>query len=200
MPPRYRSLAELLRGELVTAEDRPTAALVRELRHVRRAKQFSRADFIKMCRWKSPRATRQYERNTSAAIRRASREALGTRSERRRLEVLTGLAGVSVPTASAILTLIDPRRYGVIDIRAWQLLHRMGAVRRRPGGVGFRFGDWERYLAILRRQARTLRVSVRRVELTLFEYHRKTQKGRLYRGRAASSRYNAQGALVSGKG
>jgi hypothetical protein len=200
VPRRYRRLAELLRGELVTAEDGPTAALVRELRHVRRAKQFTRAEFIKMCRWKSPRATRHYERNTSAAVRRASREALGTRSERRRLEVLTGLAGVSVPTASAILTLIDPRRYGVIDIRAWQLLHRMGAVRRRPGGVGFRFGDWERYLAILRRQSRTLRVSVRRVELTLFEYHRKTQKGRLYRGRAASSRYNEQGALVSGKG
>lgn len=200
MPRRYRRLAELLREELVTAEDGPTAAIVRELRHVRRAKQFTRAEFIKMCRWKSPRATRHYERNTTAAIRRASREVLGTRSERHRLEVLTGLAGVSVPTASAILTLIDPRRYGVIDIRAWQLLYRMGAVRRRPGGVGFRFGDWERYLAILRHHARALRVSVRRVELTLFEYHRQTQKGRLYRGRAARSRYNQTDAPVSGKG
>lgn len=184
----------------MTAEDEATTALVRELRHVGRAKQFSRAEFIKMCRWKSPRATRHYERNTTAAIRRASREALRTPSERRRLEVLTGLAGVSVPTASAILTLIDPRRYGVIDIRAWRLLYRMGAVRRRPGGVGFRFADWERYLAILRHHARALRVSVRRVELTLFEYHRKTQKGRLYHGRAASPRYNEAGALVSRKG
>jgi hypothetical protein len=153
-----------------------------------------------MCRWKSPRATRHYERNTAAAVRRASREALRTRSERRRLEVLTGLAGVSVPTASAILTLIDPRRYGVIDIRAWQLLYRMGAVRRRPGGVGFRFPDWERYLSIVRHHARALRVSVRRIELTLFEYHRKTHKGRLYGGGAAGSRYNQEGASVPGKG
>ncbi len=153
-----------------------------------------------MCRWKSPRAIRHYERNTPAGVRRASGEALRTRSERRRLEVLTGLEGVSVPTASAILTLIDPRRYGVIDIRAWQLLYRLGSVRRRPGGVGFRFADWERYLAVLRAQARALRISVRRVELTLFEYHRKTQKGRLYHGRAASPRYNEAGALVSRKG
>jgi hypothetical protein len=200
VPRRYRSLAELLRRELVGAEDETTAALVRELRHVKRARQFSRAELIKMCRWKSPRATRHYERNTAAGVRRVSREALGTRSERHRLEVLTGLEGVSVPTASAILTLIDPRRYGVMDIRAWQLLFRIGAVRRKPGGVGFRFEDWEEYLAILRHHARALRVSVRRVELTLFEYHRKTQKGRLYRGRAASSRYNQQGALVQGKG
>ena len=163
------------------AEDGPTAALVREMRHVKRAKQFSRAEFIKMCRWKSPRATRHYERNTPAAIRRTSREVLRTRSERLRLELLTGLKGVSVPTASAILTLIDPRRYGVIDIRAWQLLFRIGSVRRRPGGIGFRFADWDQYLSILRDQARALRVDVRRVELTLFEYHRKTQKGRLYR-------------------
>ena len=200
MPPRYRRLAELLRRELVSAEDAATAALVRELRHVKRARQFSRAELIKMCRWKSPRATHHYERNTAAAVRRASREALRTRSERRRLEVLTGLAGVSVPTASAILTLIDPRRYGVIDIRAWQLLYRVGAVRRRPGGVGFRFPDWERYLSVLRHHARALRVSVRRVELTLFEYHRKTHKGRLYGGGAARSRYNHKGAPVPGKG
>jgi len=200
VPRRHRGLAALLRRELVPAEDRSTAALIGELRHVKRAKQFSRAEFIKMCRWKSPRAIRHYERNTPAGVRRASREALRTRSERRRLEVLTGLAGVSVPTASAMLTLIDPRRYGVIDIRAWQLLYRMGAVRRRPGGVGFRFADWQRYLAILRHHARALRVSVRRVELTLFEYHRQTQKGRLYHGRAASPRYNEAGALVSRKG
>ncbi len=200
MPRRYRRLAELLRRELVSAEDANTAALVRELRHVKRAKQFSRAELIKMCRWKSPRATRHYERNTAAAVRRVSREALRARSEGRRLEILTGLDGVSVPTGSAILTLIDPRRYGVIDIRAWQLLFRIGAVRRRPGGVGFRLTDWEEYLSILRHHARALRVSVRRVELTLFEYHRKTHPGRLYGGRAASSRYNQQGAPVPGKG
>lgn len=179
---RRRSLAGLLKRELAPAEeDGPTAALVRDLRHVKRAKQFSRAEFLKMCRWKSPRAVHHYESNTPAAVLRTSREALGTRSERRRLELLTRLKGVSVPTASAILTLIDPRRYGVIDIRAWQLLFRIGAVRRKPGGIGFRFADWDEYLSILRDHARALGVSVRRVELTLFEYHRKRQKGRLYR-------------------
>jgi hypothetical protein len=53
--------------------------------------------------------------------------------------------------------------------------------------VGFVFADWDRYLSILREQARALRVPVRRVELTLFEYHRKTQKGRLYNQRASRS-------------
>ena len=178
---RRRSLVALLRRELApAAEDAPTAALLRDLRHVKRARQFSRAEFLKMCVWKSPRAVHHYERNAPAVVRRTSRAVLRARSERRRLELLTRLKGVSVPTASAILTLIDPRRYGVIDIRAWQMLYRIGAVRRKPGGVGFRSADWEEYLSILRGHARVLGVSVRRVELTLFEYHRRRQKGRLY--------------------
>ncbi len=184
---RYRRLAELLKSELSTGEAEPTAALLRELRHVKRAKQFSRSEFIKMCRWKSSRAIHHYRRNTSAAVRRTSREVLDTRNERRRLELLTRLRGVSIPTASAILTLIDPERYGVIDIRAWQLLFQIGAVDKKPGGVGFVFADWDRYLSILRVHARSLRVPVRRVELTLFEYHRKTRKGRLYNQRASRS-------------
>jgi hypothetical protein len=184
---RYRSLAELLERELLTDETEPTAALFRELRHVKRAKQFSRSEFIKMCRWKSSRAIHHYRRNSSAAVRRTSREVLRTRNERQRLELLIRLKGVSVPTASAILTLIDPERYGVLDIRAWQLLFRIGAVEKKPGGVGFVFADWDRYLSILRAHARALRVPVRCVELTLFEHHRKTQKGRLYNQRASRS-------------
>jgi len=184
---RYRSLAELLKREMAQVEAEPTAALLRELRHVKRAKRFSRSEFIKMCRWKSARAIHHYRRNRAAAIGRTSREVLRTRNERQRLELLTSLKGVSVPTASAILTLIDPERYGVIDIRAWQLLFKIGAVEKKPRGVGFVFADWDRYLSILREHARALRVPVRRVELTLFEYHRKTQKGRLYNQRGVRS-------------
>jgi thermostable 8-oxoguanine DNA glycosylase len=178
-----RILARLLKRGLVGKEDPATAALVHELRHVKRARRFSRPEFLRMCRWKSPRAVHQYERNAAATIRATSRAVLGSRSERRRLELLTTLKGVSVPTASAILTLIDPRHYGVIDIRVWQLLFRIGAVGSKPGGTGFRYADWELYLAILRRHASALRVSVRHVELTLFEHHRRTHKGRLYLGR-----------------
>src|SRR5438445_5143702 len=90
-----------------------------------------------MCRWKSPRALRRYAANPAATVRRVSRAVLAARSERSRLELLTRLRGVSVPTASAILTLIDPRRYGVLDVRAWQLLFGLGSVGRKPAGRGF---------------------------------------------------------------
>ena|SRR2546427_12023878 len=56
------------------------------------------------------------------------------------LALLVGLKGVRVPMASAILTLIDPRRYGVIDIRVWQLLYAIKSVQQLPGGRGSNSG------------------------------------------------------------
>jgi hypothetical protein len=176
----YASLAALLRRELVSREGPGTAALIARLRHVKGRGSFTRTEFLSMCRWKSPRAIRRCERNSAAAVRRVSRAVFATRSERRRLELLTELSGVSVPTASAILTLVDPRRYGVLDIRAWQLLFELGTVRRKPAGRGFAPRDWLDYLGELRRHARRLGVPARAVELTLFLCHRKLQKGRLY--------------------
>src|SRR6266545_2154402 len=138
-PPPFQSLRALLRRELVSEEGDETLALMGHLRAARRRGWLTREEFLAMCRWKSPRATRHYRLNPPGEVRAASRAALATRSERRRLELLTNLRGVNVPLASAILTLMYPRRYGVLDIRAWQLLHALGVVASRPDGRGFTF-------------------------------------------------------------
>jgi hypothetical protein len=133
-----------------------------------------------MCRWKSPRAQHLWRRNSAARIHAVSRAVLATRSERRRMELLTSLRGVGVPIASAILTLIDPRRYGVLDIRAWQLLFAVRSVAANRRGQGFTISQWEEYLAALRQHARRLGVTARAIEYTLFEAHRRRQQGTLY--------------------
>lgn len=176
----YRTLRALLRRELRAEEHPATAALIRRLAHVKAAGRFTRAEFLAMCRWKSPRARRHYERNSTAAVRRASTAALAARDERERIEHLTALPGVSVATASAILTLIDPRRYGVLDIRCWQLLFGIRSVRANPRGRAFTSAQWELYLRRLRQHARAMGVSARAIEYTLFHCHRKLQRGRLY--------------------
>jgi hypothetical protein len=179
-PPGFESVAALLGAVPLHREYPGTVELIGRLRHVRRAGEFSRAEFIAMCRWKSPRAMPFYRRHRGPRIRRLSREVLGSRDEARRMEILTSLAGVSVPVGSAILTLIEPRRYGVLDIRVWQLLVALGVMDRKPAGRGFSVPDWLAYLEVLRRHARALRAPVRAVELTLFEHHRRVQRSRLY--------------------
>ena len=178
--PRYPSVHVLLARELVREEHAGTAALIRALAGVRRRGAFTRAEFLHMCRWKSPRARLLWEKNSPARVRAISRAVLATRDERRRMELLTTLRGVGVPMASAILTLIDPRRYGVLDIRAWQLLFAIRSVSANRRGQGFTIAQWLDYLAALRTHARRLGVSARTIEYTLFHCHKKFQRGTLY--------------------
>jgi hypothetical protein len=179
----YRDIAELLANELIREDTPDTLELIRDLRVVCKRGHLTKPEFLAICRWKSPRAIRHYMKNSPARIRRQSAMALASRSERARFEALTALDGVGAPVASAILTLTNPRRYGVLDIRVWQLLFELGSVRTKPGGVGFTFSDWHHFLMELRHHAKQLGVSVRTVEYSLFLYHQREQRGLLYGGR-----------------
>ena len=175
-----RALAARLADLPVHAEDTATAALIARLGAVRRRRAFSRAELLLMASWKSARARPHYLRNSPALVRAVSRAALAARSERQRMAHLTRLAGVSIPVASAILTLIDPRRYGVLDIRVWQLLHALDPTIGNPRGRGFTIGHWEEYLARLRGQAQRRGITARAMEWALLHAHRALQQGRLY--------------------
>ena len=176
----YETLGDLLDHEAAAEEDPQTMKIIRRLQHVKHDRELSRGEFLDICYWKSTRSIRQCERNSASVIELASQKVLSTRSERRRIELLTGLHGVSIPTASAILTLTDTDNYGVIDIRVWQLLYVLNSIQNNARGQGFTFEHWYRYLKILRHHAHRLNRPVRIVELTLFKFHQPRQQGRLY--------------------
>ena len=178
--PKYKTLRHLLANELVTEEDPKTTDLMKSLRYVKTDKVLTKAELIDICRWKSPRAIRHIEFNRPATVKALTGKALSTRSEQKRIGYLTQLRGVSLPMASAILTLVDPKRYGVIDIRVWQLLFAIKSVTKNPKGVGFNFKNWYHYLCKLRYHAKELGVPVRTIERTLFLCHQDLQAGILY--------------------
>ena len=176
-----RSLARFLDTHVLVPEDERTEAVMERVRRARARGYLTKGEFLAICNWKSPRARRHFESNTHHDIRFATQLAMSRRSERVRFDALTALTGVSAPMASAILTLTDPRRYGVIDIRVWKLLYQLGSVTTRPSGVGFRYPHWHSYLEILRQHAKRIGAEVRAVERTLFAHHRRHSRGRLYR-------------------
>src|SRR5215813_6854017 len=176
----FGNVSGVLKHYLSTEEDVKTAALIRELRNARLRGYLTRAELEKVCRWKSARAIHLINRNSVIRVRTATRRALTTRSERHRLEALTTLDGVSVAMASAILTLLNPLRYGVIDIRVWQLLYALGEVTKKSSGVGFNFNNWYQFLMKLRYFAKQLGVGARDIERSLFFAHQANQKGTLY--------------------
>jgi hypothetical protein len=177
----YSRLEPLIHKHLSIEEEESAADLIRRLRAARKRGYVTRAELEAVCYWKAPRAIQHIRSNSPARVRATTRSALATRSERRRLEALRQLKGVSVPMASARLMLLNPKRYGVIDIRVWQLLHKVGTVTKNAEGVGFTFKNWYQFLVVLRYFAKKFGVSARDVERTLFIVHKEYQAGRLYK-------------------
>jgi hypothetical protein len=82
-----------------------------------------------------------------------------------RLGILCTLRGVGVPVASAILALVFPERYAVIDFRGWRQV--FGEER-----TTFSVSDYKRYLREIRRLSLELGWPVQEVDLAIWEYDR----------------------------
>jgi hypothetical protein len=182
MEKRFPDIQSLLSTCLVHNEYPDTAPLIASLSHVGAIGYFTRSEFLSMCKWKEPRERRRqhWSSNTEDQVRTLSTQAFGAPDEARRILHLCRLRGVGIPVASAFLALIDPERYGVIDIRVWQLLALYSQVDYDPDGRALQVLHWLDYLDKIRLWAVELKVSVRTIERTLFQHHRDIQTDRLY--------------------
>jgi len=182
MEKHYSDIQSLLLACLVHNEYPDTAPLIASLSHIRTTGYFTRSEFLPMCKWKEPRERRRqnWESNTEDGVRALSAQAFGAPDEARRILHLCRLRGVGIAVASAFLALTDPERYGVIDIRVWQLLALYQEVDYDLDGRNLQVLHWLDYLDKIRLWADELKVTVRTIERTLFQHHRDIQTERLY--------------------
>lgn len=124
---------------------------------------YTRAEFVAVCRWKTPRSGPLVARNSAGVVRARTRVALSPRSgERERVEALRSLHGVEWATASVLLHVAHPERYPILDVRA---LHALG-VRR----TAFSFPFWEAYVAACRGLTMRAGVDGRTLDQALWQW------------------------------
>ncbi len=135
-------------------------------------------EFYKICMWKSARQKQRYILNKET-IEEISKTAFLLDDETIKIELLCQLKGVGVPTASAILTVVFPDKYAVIDIRCIDVL--------RSSMFGYQISKyisvktWIEYLKIMRELAQENGVTPRELDMTLFAMHKKQQEREDYR-------------------
>ena len=129
-----------------------------------------KAEFLRVCEWKTPRTKSRCAGNDEFTIQTVTRAALATGDESLKMDLLRTLAGVSWPTASTLLHFCDRRPYPILDYRAiWSLGYR------RPPHYTMDF--WLEYLAFTRRLAKRLRVDIRTLDRALWQYSKVRQAG-----------------------
>lgn len=128
-----------------------------------RTGQYTRANLSKIFEWKTKgRGRSRLLCNTDKEIEDALQLAANAKTERAAISVLKGLCGVDVPVASAILTMIYPERYTIIDFRA---LHALGN-KNTDRSVDF----FLIYLIYCRHLAKTHKLSLRNLDRALWKW------------------------------
>lgn len=124
-------------------------------------------DFYQICMWKSARQKQNYLKNKNI-VKNISRKAFAENEEILKIKQLLKLKGVGIPTASAILTIVFPDRYAVIDVRCIQMLNKLGIRIKETITIN----RWFEYLNIMRELARENNFTPRQIDQILFSMHR----------------------------
>lgn len=142
-------------------------------------------DFYKIAMWKSVRQKQKYLQNKDS-IKSVSKEAFGLNNESEKIEKLCSLSGVGIPTASAILTIIYPANYAVIDVRCIEMLQML----KYPIKKIITINNWLKYLEIVREIAQENHITARDVDKALFAMHRELLDGQDHRNLYVASKNN----------
>lgn len=135
---------------------------------IKKKKYFSFNDFYQIVMWKSVRPKSRYISNKEQ-VERISREALSKSDESEKIQTLCELNGVGIPTASAILTIIYPEKYAVIDIRCLEALNDILKIKISKS-VSLK--TWLKYLELIRNIAKENNIKPRELDMALFAMHK----------------------------
>jgi hypothetical protein len=174
--------AEIASFRAAGADSEDTERLKAELAQIRRERHplyLTAAEFEEILVWK---LTQQIGRqrhlraaNTEEIIRAVTGLALTIASADKgyeielRLNILSALRGVDIPVASAVLALVFPEEYAVIDFRVWKQLFD-------EDRWAFSVPNYKKYMVKIRALADELGWPVQEVDHAIWEYDKKTRK------------------------
>jgi len=163
-------------------EDEQTVRVMNKCKGARKRGYLTKEEFIAICRWKSPRPLKHYNKNSEKRIKELTQKAFSTQFEKRKITLLDKLSGVNVPMASAIITLVFPEKYGVIDVRGWNSLKRLKIIKSSETKRKRYFDarDWYRYTMIVRHLAKKFKVTPRIMDRVLYFYDIDTTSDKIY--------------------
>src|SRR3989344_7035791 len=133
-------------------------------------------EFYKICMWKSVRPKKRYIQNNKI-VENITKKAFSENNEANKMLMLTRLNGVGIPTASAILTIVFPNKYSVIDIRCIESLNFLGYKISKVMTIK----NWLEYIKIMRKLAEENNVTPRQMDMALFTMHKEKLQNEGYK-------------------
>ncbi len=155
--------------------------VLRRFSTARHVGSISRARLWRIGYVKSTRKSELLKSNDSIEVRNVTAEAFRVGDERRRIELLCSLQGVSVPRASAVLSWTHPDIWPVIDQRAWRTLRRFDVVTCYNKGTGLGPIQWAAFvkaIAALQGALKDKELTPQQIDRVLYQDDKDRQQGK----------------------
>jgi len=123
-------------------------------------------EFYKICMWKSARQKPKYIKNKNT-VEKLTRTAFQLKEDEK-MKMLCKLKGVGIPTASALLAIVYPKKYPIIDVRCVYMLKEL----RENINKSITINNWLKYLRIMRNIAKENMITPRELDKVLFAMHK----------------------------
>ena len=126
----------------------------------------------------STRSAYHVEANPEDRCREVTANVLAVEGDFSKIQLLSGLRGFKAPTASCVLTALDPTRHAVVDTRVWATLERFDHLEGRK--ESFDAADYVAMIEPIRELAAETGYSTAEVGYALFAYDADVREGTLH--------------------
>lgn len=164
---RYGETQGLLPGEL-----EPFGEQYREQGYL------TREQLYEIAYLSSTRSAYHVESNTEQRCREVTRNVRAVDGDFSKVRLITGLSGFQAPTASCVLTSLDPERHAVVDTRVWATLERFDYLEGRK--KSFDAADYVEMIEPIRAIAAETGYTPAEVGYALFAYDVVHREGTLH--------------------
>lgn len=126
----------------------------------------------------STRSSYHVKKNPASRVEKVTEAAYQLDDDFCRLALYTSLMGIGIPTASAILTALNPEKHCVIDTRVWATLYNLGYFDKEK--ESFKAEDYLKIIKIVREMAANSKLSTAEIGYALFAYDVVNREGNLH--------------------
>lgn len=144
-----------------------------------RKKSFlTKEELYQLAHLNSTRSSYHVKKNPAERVQKVTEIAYNIDDDFCQLVLLSSLSGVGIPTASAILTAINPEKHCVIDTRVWASLWRLNYFAEEK--ESFKADDYLKIIDIVRQMAEQSDYSTAEIGYALFVYDVVHREGNLH--------------------
>lgn len=126
----------------------------------------------------STRSAYHVRKNPEERCRKITENVLKLDDDFSRIALISSLKGFKAPTASCLLTALDPEKHAVVDTRVWASLERLDYLQKRK--ESFDADDYVSMMKYIRKIAEEENCSAAEVGYALFAWDDKVREGTLH--------------------